>query len=118
MSFGQGSDGIAPAPGGCGKPSGGICRRSWGPVLTAGSPVFDHSHEGYKTGSAFENAMTISGGNDRTTFYLSAENNHHDRMFLGPNHLITPTPVRVKRTHRLTHPLPLRRTPPFAHYPP
>jgi len=102
MSFGQGSDGVAPAPGDCDNPSAGICRRSWGPALTAGTPVFDHSHEGYKTGSAFENAMTISGGNDRTTFYLSAENNHQDGMFLGPNNLFTRTTVRVKGTHRLT----------------
>src|SRR5260370_39646458 len=102
MSFGQGSDGIAPAPGGCGKPSAGICRRSWGPALTAGSPVFDHSHEGYKTGSAFENAMTISGGNDRTTVYLSAQDNHQDGMFLGLHNLVTLTTERVKGTHRLT----------------
>src|SRR5439155_442207 len=46
--------------------------------------------------------LTVSGGNDRTTFYLSAENNHHNGMFLGPNDMFNRTSVRVKGTHRLT----------------
>ncbi|MFN2572704.1 MAG: SusC/RagA family TonB-linked outer membrane protein [Gemmatimonadales bacterium] len=99
-AFGQGSDGIAPAPGDCDDPSTGICRRSWGPALAAGT-AFDHSHEGYQTGAAFENALTVSGGNDRTTFYLSAENNHQNGMFLGPNDLFSRTSVRIKGSHRL-----------------
>ncbi len=100
-SFGQGSEGIGPAPGDCDDPRAGVCRRSWGPALNSGA-VFDHSHEGYRTGYAFENALTISGGNDRTTFFLSAENNDHQGMFLGPNNLFTRSTVRVKGTHRLS----------------
>ena len=100
--YGQGSGGVAPAPGDCDNPSAGICRRSWGPALVGGDSVFDHSHEGYQTGYQFENALTVSGGNDRTTFYLSAENNHHNGMFLGPNDMFNRTSVRVKGTHRLT----------------
>jgi len=98
--FGQGADGVAPAPGDCDDPSSDICRRSWGPALTGGA--FDHSREGYATGYAMDNALTISGGNDRTTFYLSAENNYNNGMFQGPNDRFARSTVRVKGSHRLT----------------
>jgi TonB-linked SusC/RagA family outer membrane protein len=101
--FGQGDGGIAPAPGQCDDPSQGICRRSWGPDLSgSGTPVFDHSHEGFTTGHQIENAMTISGGNDRTTFYLSAENAYNNGVFVGPNDRFSRTTFRVKGSHRLT----------------
>jgi TonB-linked SusC/RagA family outer membrane protein len=101
MGYGQGSAGIAPAPGDCDDPGAGICRRSWGPALAPGSPVFNHSREGYATGYAFENALTVSGGNDRTTFYLSGESNSHNGMFLGPNDRFSRSTVRIKGSHRL-----------------
>ena len=74
-SFGEGVGGVAPdttAGGDCDDPgSGSICSRSWGPALAPGSRVFDHSNEAYRTGHVVENSLTISGGNDRTTFFLS-----------------------------------------------
>ncbi len=74
--YGQGRFGVEAdtTPGGaCDDPGNSICRRSWGALLPGSTPVFDHSRELYTTGHVVENAMTVSGGNDRTTFYLSGE---------------------------------------------
>jgi len=99
--FGQGLRGVA--AGVCDDPGKSACRRSWGNDLqVAGTPVFDHSHEGYQPGHVIENALTISGGNDRTTFYLSAENNDNNGIFVGPNDRFSRSTVRVKGSHRLT----------------
>src|SRR6266850_1786524 len=86
----------------CDDPGNGICRRSWGPLLPGTTPVFDHSRELYTTGHVVENAMTISGGTDRTTFYLSAENLDNNGMFVGDNDRFNRTTVRVKGSHKWT----------------
>ena len=74
-TFGQGSRGKVPkctnpalVPGdpGCRLTSG-----SWGPMLAAGTPTFDHFGELFHTGTTRDNTLTVSGGNDRTLFYLS-----------------------------------------------
>src|SRR3989454_4374179 len=88
------------AGGSCDNPGSGICRRSWGPLIPAGAPVYDHARELYETGHVVESAMTISGGNDRTTFYLSGENLDNNGFFLGDNDRFNRTTVRVKGTHR------------------
>ena len=60
-----------------GKPAVGCCRRRTaaptslvvGPPLAAGAPTFDHGKEIYDTGLTSDNAISVSGGNQRTTFY-------------------------------------------------
>jgi TonB-linked SusC/RagA family outer membrane protein len=102
-SYGQGSLNIhadTSLGGTCDDPGAGICRRSWGPAIPAGAPVYDHSREIYTTGHVVENAMTISGGNDRTTFYLSGENLDNNGFFVGDNDRFNRTTVRVKASHR------------------
>jgi len=101
--FGQGRFGVeadTSVGGACDDPGNSICRRSWGPALPSSARVFDHSHELYTTGHVVENAMTISGGNDRTTFYLSGENMDNNGMFVGDNDRFVRTAVRVKGSHR------------------
>ena len=101
--YGQGRFGVEAdtTPGGaCDDPGNSICRRSWGALLPAGLPTFDHSHELYETGHVVENAMTVSGGNDRTTFYLSGENMDNNGTFVGDNDRYNRTTVRVKGSHR------------------
>src|SRR2546426_11930673 len=101
--YGQGRFGVEAdtTPGGaCDDPGNSICRRSWGPALPASTPVFDHSHELYETGHVVENAMTISGGNDRTTFYLSGENLDNNGMFVGDHDRFNRNTIRVKGSHR------------------
>jgi len=46
--------------------------RSWGPKLDASTPVYDHNEELINWGRTHEQNVTISGGNEMTTFYLSA----------------------------------------------
>src|SRR5207302_2871039 len=86
--------------GSCDSPANSVCRRSWGAQLPAGYPVYDHARELYETGHVVENAMTISGGNDRTTFYLSGENLDNNGMFIGNKDRFNRTTVRMKGTHR------------------
>jgi len=102
--YGQGASGVEAdtTPGGaCDDPgSPSTCRRSWGPLLPVGTPVFDHSRELYTTGQVVENAMTVSGGNDRTTFYLSGEHLDNNGVFVGDHDRFGRTTVRFKGSHR------------------
>ena len=101
--FGQGRFGIEADTnlgGSCDDPGNSVCRRSWGAPLPAGFPVFDHARELYETGHVAENAMTVSGGNDRTTFYLSGENLDNNGMFIGDHDRFSRTTIRLKGSHR------------------
>src|SRR5882672_9636258 len=101
--FGQGRFGVEAdtTPGGaCDDPGNSICRRSCGALLPGSTPVFDHSRELYTTGHVVENAMTVSGGNDRTTFYLSGENLNNNGIFIGDHDRFKRTTVRFKGSHR------------------
>ena len=75
--------------------------RSWGPAIAAGTAVYDHANEIFQEGLTLDNGITISGGNDRTTFYLSGDNTHQDGVLVGPNSSLSRTAVRVKGTHQL-----------------
>ncbi|HXM38736.1 MAG TPA: SusC/RagA family TonB-linked outer membrane protein [Gemmatimonadales bacterium] len=103
--YGEGISGAAPDTtrgGDCDNPSSGsICSRSWGPALVPGSPVFDHANEAYEAGHVVENDLTISGGNDRTTFYLSAGQYHNNGIFVGDNDAYSRVSVRVRGSQRL-----------------
>jgi TonB-linked SusC/RagA family outer membrane protein len=56
---------------------------SWGPEITAGTPTFDHGAEVFETGRSIENALSISGGNERTTFYLSMSQHDQDGFIVA-----------------------------------
>src|SRR6185437_10333200 len=49
-----------------------------------------------------DNTLSASGGNDRTTFYLSANNNHNEGVFIGPNNFFNRSTVRLNAAHHLT----------------
>ena len=44
---------------------------AWGPKLADGTPTYDHAAEIFETGKIFDNNLSMSGGNERTAFYLS-----------------------------------------------
>ncbi len=97
--WGWGNGGVAPST--CSAP----CTRtslSWGPAIAAGQPVYDHANEIYRVGHSLDNGFTISGGTDRTTFYLSGDNTYQQGVFLGPNNHQSRSTVRAKGSHRLT----------------
>ena len=103
-SFGQGRFGIhadTSRGGECDVPGSAICARSWGPPIPTGSTVYDHAGDIYQVGHTLDNGFTVSGGNDRTTFYLSGDYNHDQGVTIGPNNVFNRTTVRFKGTHRV-----------------
>src|SRR5690349_7710988 len=78
-----------------------LVTRSWGPALT-GVQTYDHASEAFDTGHIFDNVMSISGGTDRTSFYLSGNYNHNEGVFVGPNNYFNRATFRLNATHRLT----------------
>jgi TonB-linked SusC/RagA family outer membrane protein len=103
-SFGEGLFGVhadTSLGGACDNISSAICLRSWGPPIPGGAQVFDHSSELYQEGHVLDNGFTVSGGNDRTTFYLSGDNTYNRGVIVGPNNYFSRTAVRAKATHRV-----------------
>jgi TonB-linked SusC/RagA family outer membrane protein len=103
--FGQGTNGIhadTSLGGACDQGGVGSCSRSWGPPIPAGATVYDHANDIYRVGHTLQNGFTVSGGNDRTTFYLSGDHTRDQGVIVGPNNYFTRTAVRVKASHRVT----------------
>ncbi len=75
--------------------------RSWGPAITSGA-VYDHATEAFRTGHVADNTLDVSGGNDRTTFFLSTSYNNNQGVFVGPNNYFDRATVRLNANHKLT----------------
>ena len=102
--FGQGRFGVhadTTVGGQCDVPGASICARSWGPAIPAGGAVYDHANDIYRVGHTLDNGFSVSGGNDRTTFYLSGAYAHTQGVIVGPNNTFGRTAVRFKGTHRV-----------------
>jgi TonB-linked SusC/RagA family outer membrane protein len=74
---------------------------SWGPELAAGTPTYDHWEELFDTGLNLDNTLTVSGGNERTTFYLSAGRLDQEGIIVGPNNNYQRTTTRLRASHKL-----------------
>jgi TonB-linked SusC/RagA family outer membrane protein len=88
-SFGQGFGGVAST----------TSAYSFGPPISGES--FDHWSEMFETGYSFDNTLTVSGGNERTTFYLSGSRLDQNGTIVGPKNWYDRTSLRLKGTHRL-----------------
>ena len=77
-----------------------VFTRSWGPAVTG--QTYDHASEAFDTGHVIDNVLSVSGGTDRTTFYLSGDYNHNEGVFVGPNNFFNRATVRLNASHRLT----------------
>ena len=66
----------------CSPPGRGA---SWGAVIPAGTPEYNNYNNMFTTGHVYDEAITASGGNDRTTFYVSGAYNLNRGMLTGPN---------------------------------
>jgi TonB-linked SusC/RagA family outer membrane protein len=98
--FGRGQNGSA-GPAAC---SGDGCyptSSTWGPKLAAGTPTFDHWGEAFDTGHLWDNILSISGGDDRRSFYLSGGRTTQDGVIVGPNNTYDRTTFRLKATQSL-----------------
>jgi TonB-dependent SusC/RagA subfamily outer membrane receptor len=73
---------------------------SWGAPIATGTPTYDHANEVYDTGSRVENNLTLSGGSDRTTYYLSLGWLSQDGVIVGPQDFERKS-VRLKGTQKL-----------------
>ena len=97
-SFGQGTGGVAPT---CAAANCNLTSLSWGPTLAAGTPTYDHGAEIYRTGLTSDNNLSVAGGNQRTTFFLSGGLTSQDGVISGPNNKYARTSLRLKATHQL-----------------
>jgi TonB-linked SusC/RagA family outer membrane protein len=95
-SFGQGLFNVKPAA--C-EGFSANCLRSWGPRITG--PTYDHAGEAFTTGNLSDNTLSLSGGNERTTFFMSTGFNRHEGVMVGPHNWYNRTTVRLSATHRL-----------------
>ena len=75
--------------------------QSWGAELAAGTPTYDNVANLYETGRIFDNTLTMSGGNDRTTFYLSVGDMRHNGFIWGDADTYNRSTARLNATHRL-----------------
>ena len=100
--FGQGSGGN---PGACTTPDCNATSLSWGPLLSSGTPVYDHGKEIYHTGLTSDNAISISGGSGRTTFYLSGGLTDQLGVMKGGNNRYDRTTVKLSAAHQLLNTL-------------
>jgi len=82
----------------CSPPNRGA---SWGGVLPAGTPTYDHTNEMFNTGHVYDDAITASGGNDKTTFFLSGAYNYNRGMIVGPNNSYGRTSLRFNGSHQM-----------------
>jgi TonB-linked SusC/RagA family outer membrane protein len=104
QKYGLGSGGAAPA---CVEGAAPNCivgfalAGSWGPEIPAGAPRFNHAGEMFQTGHTFDNALTISGGNDRTTFFLSGGATTQRGIITGNNDKFDRISVRFNGSHRI-----------------
>lgn len=73
---------------------------SWGARLDGSTPTYDHAREVYDNGSRVENNLTLSGGSDRTTYYLSLGWLSQDGVIVGPQNFERKS-VRLKGTQKV-----------------
>jgi TonB-linked SusC/RagA family outer membrane protein len=77
--------------------------RSWGRDLGAtGEATYDHAREIFETGFNNDNQLTISGGNDRTLFFLSGNYTYQNGMIVQDNDRLRRATVRLNGSHRAT----------------
>ncbi|HEX7123567.1 MAG TPA: SusC/RagA family TonB-linked outer membrane protein, partial [Gemmatimonadaceae bacterium] len=96
-TFGHGDNG---QPAVCEAPGCILSPNAFGPRLAPGTPTFNHFDEMFRTGSAMEHDLSISGGSERTTFFLSGGWLDHDGTIVGPNNEYSKINARLRATHR------------------
>jgi TonB-linked SusC/RagA family outer membrane protein len=74
---------------------------SWGPKLDPDTPTYDHAWEIFETGHVLENNLTLSGGTERTTYFLSLERYNVDGTIKGKSDYIRNS-IRLKASQRVS----------------
>ncbi len=99
-TFGEGTGGVSTLDPATGFITGGGGVRSWGQVIPAGQQSFDHAREIMESGWGTDQTLTVSGGNDRTLFFLSGNYNYTDGLIFGNNDALKRVTVRLNGSHR------------------
>lgn len=95
--FGQGDNGEAAT---CATPGCLLTPNSYGAELS-GVPTYDHFDEIFSTGFLQDHNLSVSGGTERTLFYLSGGVLDHDGVIVGPNNEYNKVNGRLRASHRL-----------------
>jgi len=109
--FGQGAGGAAAV---CNGPGCRLTGASFGPALAAGTPTYDHFKEMFETGNTLDNSLSLSGGTERSSFYLSLGNTNQDGFIIADNDKYTRTTALVKGNLELNEKLRIGATVNFA----
>lgn len=86
----------------CGGPDCVLTSNSFGALIPNGTPTYDHLNEIYKTGYTFDNNLSVSGGNDRTTFYGSGGLTNQDGVLEGPQNKYNRATFRLKGSEQVS----------------
>ena len=97
-TFGQGDGGEGVT---CAAPGCSLSPNSYGPRLN-GAPTYNHFDEMFGTGTLMDYNLSMSGGTERTLFYLSAGYTDHAGVIVGPNNEYQRTTARLKASHFLS----------------
>ncbi len=74
---------------------------SWGPELPAGTRTYDHGAEMFENGRIWDHTLSMSGGNERTTFYLSLGAFDHNGFVVDDRDYFKRYAVRFNGSHAL-----------------
>lgn len=101
--FGHGRNGERPACDALNPPilDCNATSSSFGPPLDPGTPIYDHFDELFDTGHIWDNSLSISGGSERTLFYLSGGRTNQSGIIVGPNNWYHKTTLRLNASHRV-----------------
>jgi TonB-linked SusC/RagA family outer membrane protein len=109
--FGHGAGGVNFV---CDGPGCGLPGTSFGAELAPGTPTFDHFKEMFETGNTIDNSLSLSGGTERSSFYLSLGHTNQDGYIIGPNDKYSRTTALVKGNLELNQKLRIGATVNFA----
>ncbi|CAN5613001.1 SusC/RagA family TonB-linked outer membrane protein [soil metagenome] len=74
---------------------------AWGAELPPGTTTYDHGRNVFESGRIWDNNLSMSGGNERTTFYLSVGGYDHNGFVVGDKDLFKRYTVRFNGSHGL-----------------
>ncbi|MGI8507853.1 MAG: SusC/RagA family TonB-linked outer membrane protein, partial [Gemmatimonadaceae bacterium] len=97
--FAQGSAGKTAT---CAALNCAVTSLSWGAPVMAGTPVYNHEAELFDTGLTADNNLQISGGSDRTTFFVSGSLLNQNGYIVGPNNKYNRASIRLKGTQQVS----------------
>jgi TonB-linked SusC/RagA family outer membrane protein len=97
-TYGQGNNGFLADNGVVPDTDAFSSSHSWGQPLAPGTKTYNHFNEMFETGHVADNNISISGGDDRRTFFLSGGINNNQGFVLGPNDSYKRSTLRMKAT--------------------